>query len=483
MYNHPGRIYLIIIVTVFLLMMIPAHLSSQTRDVTIIIHLRGVSGSKISLLASSGSGGIKSILEVQGIKNGETIRLQVPADKLPGEFVLRFDYKAKEESAPYPSEKNIIIGKQDLELWVSPLYCNNADSTWFQKGEKENTTFMSFSIENGKQKEKIGLLQEFLMNYDDTQSKFYRQGIEEYKERRLLYNQWIDDRVNQDRELFASSLYRFQYIPDILWKGTEKERLLSLITHYFDGMDMGDPLVIKTSGMNKWMDNYVNLFGQMAKTQVLRDSLLSAAASTAIQKAKQGNPLVYGWMVDYFYKGFESNNIPSGMKILEPFLNDPNCLTSKRMEIERRLKGMETLVAGSTAPDILLKDSEGNLFDLKACNPGTQYTLLLFWSAGCSHCAETVEALYPWQKQTEMAQKVSIVAVSLDETETEIQLWEQKIKELPGWKHLQASEGIRSKVANDYYVLATPVMILVDSKTKAVVSLPVSFVQLELFLK
>jgi hypothetical protein len=48
-------------------------------------------------------------------------------------------------------------------------------------------------------------------------------------------------------------------------------------------------------------------------------------------------------MVDYFYKGFESNNIPDGTKVLKPYLNDPNCLTSKRMEIERRLKGIETL--------------------------------------------------------------------------------------------------------------------------------------------
>ncbi len=67
------------------------------------------------------------------------------------------------------------------------------------------------------------------------------------------------------------------------------------------------------------------------------------------------------------------------MKILEPYLNDTNCLTSKRKEISRRLKG---------------------------------------------------------------------------------------------WKHLRAEEGIRSKVANDYYILATPVMVLLNANTKEIIAVP-----------
>jgi len=421
-------------------------------------------------------------LEVNGIKNGESTTLLVPKSSLPGEFVLRFDYKEKKESTPYPSEKSIIINNQDLELWVSPIYCNNSDSTWFQKGEKENTAFARFSKENGKQKEKIGLLQQFLMNYDDTQSKFYKSGIEEYEKRRNDYNQWLDKQVKQDKAMFVSSLYRFQFVPQIPWEGSETERLLSVIEPYFDGIDLMDPLLIRTSDLNKWMDNYVNLYGQMATTVALRDSLLPAAAHTAIEKAKTGNPLVYGWMVDYFYKGFESNNIPSGMKVLEPYTNDPNCLTSKRMEIDRRLKGMQTLVTGSKAPNIELEAEEGKVYDLYKSDAGTPYTLLVFWSADCSHCVETVNALFPWSQLQVNKTKLAVVAISLDETETEIKTWQQKTTTLSGWKHIRAKEGVRSKVASDYFVLATPVMILLDSKTKKIVALPETIPQIEALL-
>jgi len=460
------------IMTVLLGLVFPVLSNAQIRDIEIKIHLLGVYESKISLLALSPSRTFKPIIELPGIKNGETATLKVSKEYLPGEFVLRFDYKENESSTPYPSEKNIFLNEQDLQLQVHPKYCNNADSTWFQKGETENARFAEFSKENGRKKEKLSLLQNFLMNYDDLESTFYQQGIEEYEHRRQAYNGWLADQIRQDKKLFISTLYCFQYIPDIPWKGTETDRVKHLIEHYFDGMDFKNPLIIKTSNLNKWLDNYVNLYGKLATTTSLRDSLFPAAGRNAIEIAKKGHPLVYGWMVDYFYRGYETNGIDSGIKMLEVYTNDTNCMTSKRLEIARRVKGIETLVAGSKAPDISLKDSDGNHFELNSFKTQGKYILLLFWSAGCSHCVETVENLYPWQHQTEMQQKITVIAISLDETDTEVKAWDKKIKELTGWVHMREAEGVRSKTAGDYYVLATPMMFLLDAGTKEIISSP-----------
>ncbi len=455
---------------------------AQTRDVELTIHLRGVYESKISLLGLSFKT-FMTITKVLGIKNGETTRIIINKDILPGEFVLRFDYKEKEASTPYPSEKHLFINDQDLELWVSPVYCNNADSTWPQKDERENAAFTLFSQENSWQKEKLGLLQNFLMNYDDPESGFYKQGIEEYELRRETYNQWLRTKTHQDKGLFVSSLYSFQYVPQIPWKGTETDRMKSLINHYFDGLDFKDPFIIKTSDLNKWMDNYVNLYGQLSTTATLRDSLFPLAGKTAIDKAKKGHPLVYGWMVEYFYRGYETNGINAGIKALEPYLNDSNCLTSKRQEISRRLKGMETLVPGSKASDISMKDQEGTLFELYKLEIQSKYVLILFWSADCSHCMEVVDKLYPLQQQPDLSQNIQVVAISLDDMETGITAWEKKTAKLKCWKHLHADDGIRSKVAVDYYVLATPVMILLDAKTKEIVATPNTMNELMKYLK
>ena len=447
-------------------------LSAQVQHVSLTFYVRGVYESKISILALSDSRTFKPIFEINAKGKSDAVKLTVSKEKLPGEFVLRFDYKETESGTPYPSEKYIFINDQDLELWVNPKYCNNADSTWFQKGEIENATFVRFSNENGKQKEKLGVLQNFLMNYEDTESAFYLQGIKEYEQRRQNYNRWLTARKQKDSMLFVSTLYPFQYVPQIAWTGSETDRIKGVINHYFDGMDFKDPLIIKTSELNKWMDGYVNLYGQLSTTVALRDSLFPAAGKNAIEKAKQGNPLVYGWMVDYFFRGYETNGITAGMKVLEPYLNDTTCLTTKRQEIARRLKGMETLVAGTKAPNIVMNDIDNKPFDLYNLQPANKYILVLFWSAGCSHCVETVNSLYPWYQQTAIQQKVKIVAISLDETETDIQSYKQKTPQLNGWTHLHAPEGVRSKVASEYFVLATPVMILLDTKTKEIVALP-----------
>jgi len=461
-----------------------AHYSSaQYSNVVLSVHIGGVYESKISLIPLTGSNQFKSITEAASTGNGVTTSLQVSKEYLPGEFIVRFDYKQKQESTPYPSEKRILINRQNLVLWINPIYASNPDSCRFQKDEKENTAFALFLRENSQKVQKIGILQNFLMNYDDTKSKFYKQGIVEYEKRRNDYNRWLDRRTAQDSSLFASKLYRFNYIPQISWEGSEKDREQSVIQHYLDGIDFNDPVIIKTAQMNDWMNNYVNMHMKMITKMSMRDSIISNAATTAIEKSKQGSPIVYGWMVDYFYKGFEANNIPAGMKALEPYLDDPNCQTSKRMEIERRLKGMESLVPGTKAPNILMPDEKGNVFDLNLYNPSTKYILVMFWSADCSHCLETVGNLYPWQQMDENQQKISVVAVSMDETDTEVKAWDQKIKELPGWKHIRADKGIRSKVASDYFVLATPVMILIDTKTKEIISLPASMNELKSNLK
>jgi hypothetical protein len=83
-----------------------------------------------------------------------------------------------------------------------------------------------------------------------------------------------------------------------------------------------------------------------------------------------------------------------------------------------------------------------------------------------------VSAIYPWQRQAEFAKKIDVIAISLDETETEVKAWEKKVQDYPGWKHLRGEEGVRSKVAADYFVLATPVMVLVDAATRNIVATP-----------
>lgn len=446
--------------------------SSTAQDLQLKIHLTGVYSSKISIMPLSGSGALKPFIEKPDVKNNETVILTIPKDKLPGQFVLRFDYVEKQGVAPYPSEKYFFINNQNLEMWARPKAVNNPDSTYFQKDEKENALFAAFSKDNSSRKSQLGILQNFLMSYDQPQSKFYQTGIDEYKVRRNEYNQWLSSFIKEHSDAFVSTTFKFQYVPEMSFSGTEQERLHNMIGHYFDLIDFKDPLLAKTADLKDWMNNYVNLYGTMATTTALRDSLFTLAGKSAIEKAKEGHPLVYGWMVDYFYKGYEGFNITSGMKMLEPYLEDPKCLTTKKLEIEKRLQGIETIRPGTIAPDFVTKDAAGRPVQFLNYKTNARYKLLLFWSADCQHCKDLAEKLYPWYMRAGGKSLMEVFAISVDFTDTEIKVWEEAKNKLSGWKHTRAEGGINSKEASAYYILSTPVMVLVDAKTNRIVALP-----------
>lgn len=447
------------------------------------IHIEGVFASKVSVLPMVGKDALKPIFESSLIKAGESVTVALPADQLPGQFVLRCDYQEKASGSSYPSERSIFVSGQDLQMWVRPKAINNPDSTYFAPGEKENDLFARFVENNAKHRTQLALLQNFLMGYDQPQSAFFLQGAKEYENRRIQYNRWIDAQIQKDRDFFVSNTYTFEYLPPITWKGSEEERMESLIDHYFDNVDFNNPLLVRTAQLRTWTDQYVNIYGARATSIALRDSLFSLAGKRAIEKAKAGHPLVYGWMVDYFYRGYEGFNITAGIRMLEPYLQDPRCLTSRRLEIEKRLKGIESIRKGAIAPDFTLSDQSGKgiqFYDYKMDSP---FKLLLFWSADCQHCIELVHQLYPFTSNLSQKQRVEVVAVSLDFTDTEIARWESEKAKLQGWKHSHAKGGINSAEASAYYVLATPVMILVDPRTNKILALPETIQQLQDALK
>jgi len=444
----------------------------DTNERHLTVHLRGVFDAKVSVTPFNGLKTINPVAEISGMKNGKTVTLEIPAQYLPCEFVLRFDYRTKESDHPYPSEKNIYINKQDMELFVNPLYINNSDSTRFAAGEMENTVYSAFIIENNKKRMQVDLLKQFLFSYDRPESKFYTQGVKEYEQRRMKYNQWLSDQSETYSELYVSRLFQFQYIPAIVWRGNENERLSQILKNYFEGIDFSDTLIIRSRELTKLMGDYMGLYGMQATTKELQDSLFTQAGSIACEKASKGHPKVYGWMVDYFYVGYESYGINKGMTMLQQHINNPNCLTSKKQQIIKRLEGMTKLISGVLSPDFVLVDNDSNKFNFHAYKGAAEYKLLLFWSAGCEHCQQLVKELIQWYNEPENKKKLDVIAVSLDETETEVQKWKNDIINLPGWKHLCAKEGINSAVANDYAILSTPVMFLVGSESNIIKAIP-----------
>lgn len=449
-------------------------LAQDANDRQLVVHLQGVFEAKVSLILFNGLKAVylNPVGEVLNVKNGQTATIEIPPQYLPGEFLLRIDYRAKEADSPYPAERIIYINKQDIELSVKPPYINNSDITNFSAGEKENTVYNAFIKENSAKRMQIDLLRQLLLGYDQPKSDFYNQAVKELEQRRMEYNQWLSDQARTYHELYVSRLFQFQYIPATTWGGSENERLNQIIKNYFEGIDFSDSLIIRSRELSKFMDDYIRLYAMQAKTNEERDSLFTQAGRVACGKASKGHPKVYGWMVDYFYAGYESLNTKDGMAMLQEHINNPNCLTSKKQQIIKRLEGMKKLVPGALSPDFVMSDNEGKNFELHKWKGKARHKLLLFWSVGCESCRQLVNGLRQWSNEPVNKKKLDIIAVSLDETEPEVQKWESAIGALSGWKHLHAKGGVNSPVANDYAILSTPVMFLIGNNNNIIASIP-----------
>lgn len=451
------------------------------QDVYLEIKLRGVVSSDISIQPFVKGIAIQPVVKKENVMAGQTVKISVPKQYLPGEFVIRYDYKQLATDQPYPSEQRLIINKQSLKYSVNPPFCNNQDSMRVEAiggVETENSALTAFQQEFSNKQSKLGVLQQFLMTYDETNSSVFKAGLSDYEKRRADINSWLKAQEKKYANTFIKSSFCLNYIPDVKFTGNEIENAKQLLEHYFDGINFADSNVVVFPQFAKFLNNYVNMSAQLLTKNDQIDSLYTHVATTAIEAAKKGHPLCYGWVVDYYYMGFEKNSMSQLMTVLVPYIQDPNCKTVQRLAIEKRLEGLKTLVVGSVSPNI----SYSNAVTLHNKKTSKPYKVVLFWSADCDHCLAELKELYPYS-QSEGGKKFEVLTVSIDETPEEIAKWEAKKMELLGWTHKRGSKGIESDDAENYYVLSTPTILVIDSATNKLAFIPNSFEQMKQFME
>ena len=441
------------------------------------VHLRGVYDAKITITPFNGVKVARPLRVFNGVKSGETVQTDIPGELLPGEFLLRFDYRKKETDNSYPSELQLYLNNEDIEIYVNPLY-TKGDSLKLEN-DRENTAWERFSVGTAHQLRQIGLLEQLLAAYDRPNSTVWKKAATEYTKRTASYNQWVDSAKQADNSLYVSHLYYFSHIAPVDWKLPDDKRFEKQVNEWFDGFDFNDTLVIRSPQMNQFVTQYVNQFGSRATTEMLRDSLFTMAGQLAIGLASAGHPKMYGWMTDYFYNGYESYNITAGLRMLERHINNPRCLTIKKQSIISRLEGMKKIVPGVQAPNVTVTDIENHERMLNFSSERMGYHLLMFYDAECGHCNELLDKLQSWYSNPANKAWIDVYTVSIDNSRKQ---WEAFHKKKSfAWNDMYADGGINSQAANDYYILSAPQMFVMNNDGQ-LVAMPGTVKELDNFL-
>jgi thioredoxin-related protein len=442
------------------------------------VKLRGVYDSQIALSAHNGASFARPFMQVDSVKNGQEVIFVVPDSLLPGEFNLNFTYRVTQADQPYSAETPLFLNKEDILVRANPQYLKG-DSLMIEN-DIENRVWNQFMQQSMQKQQQTGVLQKLLDSYTNTQSDLWKLALVEYTKTVQNYNKWVDSLAQTHNDLYIAHLFVFSKMLHVNFKLAPQERISNLGDIFFDNFNFNDTLALRSRQMNQFMSGYMAIYGNLSMTEALRDSLFTLAGDKACSMAANGHPLVYGWFVDYFYNGFETYNITPGLQMLEKHMANPNCLTTKKREIARRLLGIKNLVVGCKAPLLPIYNLEADQERiLKWDAHDKDYQLVVFYETECGHCSDLLNELRTWIQNSNNSLWMNITSIALD---NEQKTWDTatKLNDFP-WTDVYAPTGVNSVAAANYYVLSTPNMFVID-KNGILQAMPTSIKELNKFL-
>ncbi len=125
------------------------------------------------------------------------------------------------------------------------------------------------------------------------------------------------------------------------------------------------------------------------------------------------------------------------------------------------VKGIETLKAGTKAPDFKVQDLEGKEFHLASCC-GKDAVLLFFWSFFCGPCREEIPMINQVAREYQ-GKGLQVLGVNLDGREMKKAIDKFVVNEKIGFRILfDELAGDAFRVADPYGVAGTPALFLID---------------------
>ena len=182
--------------------------------------------------------------------------------------------------------------------------------------------------------------------------------------------------------------------------------------HYFDGMDFSDERLLRSpyyvARLNQFLGKIVVPLPDSMKTYL--DMLL--------EKAHSKNGAVYQYTLRWLTNLFDSNiEKPYAdtylVHLVEKYQHTPDAGTDKTTleRLDYKVAAFKPNLIGNAAPPFSLPDTEGALKSISDVK--SDYTLLVFYSALCSHCRETMPKIQQALQMTDST-RISVFTVCTD---------------------------------------------------------------------
>ena len=333
---------------------------------------------------------------------------------------------------PNKSRLDMLIGK-DQDFSVTTDTTDMVNATKF-KGSDENSLFYEYLAYLGQKRKETLPLSSVLRNPSSAKDSI--QAKEKLDTINKEVKEYVDNLINKHQgsflAVFLKSMKEVE-VPDpprdengVITDSSFQARYYK--EHYFDNFDLSDVRLLRTplysQKLTTYLDRWVypepdsvykevdNLIAESRSDTLLFKYMLTTLFNYYAKSKYIGMDAVYAYIAEKYY-------------IPEATWSDPEFID----KLKDRVKKIDPLVIGKTAPDIRLvrvpddhfqaaaEDTAlernpyvGDFFNLSSIN--AKFLIVYFWEADCGHCKKAIPILYQiFEKLKDKG--LQVVAVSM----------------------------------------------------------------------
>jgi peroxiredoxin len=425
------------------------------RQHTLEGRIKGLEAKKVFI--SDFFGNEKRAFDSTAVDKNGSFKFTFPPGRSVGLYRLRFGENRFVD---------IIYNGEDIsfETYANALI----DSLKFTKSV-ENKLYFEYLNRRNETEYRLSLLDPLLSRYPSN-DPFYKQIVAEFTNLNTGLESYLNKLIAENQNTFTVKIVKAERMPMPDVSLVEDARTDYMKAHFFDQADFSDTLLLRTNLISNKVMQYLSFYqnNRMTKDQLEIEFI---KAMQVIMNKTKSSPAVYAYAMEYLISGFESYGFEKVITYIADNINlEETCVDDERKaKLENKVESLKKFAIGLKAPDFTATDLKGNTVKLSAVK--SEYTLLVFWATWCPHCTRLIPELkkiyLPNNKE-----KLEIVAVSLDESKTELDTF---LKDGGfDWINISDFKKWKGDIVQQYDIYATPTMLLL-SKDGTITAKPMTF--------
>ncbi len=336
------------------------------------------------------------------------------------------------------------------------------------KGSQENQVFYDFQKFMAKKAEEASKVKDKLKNSNPDTAAFAKSKLMDLDKEIKAFRENL---FAQYPKLLAVKVLKSALDPEVpeppLLPNGAKDSVFAFRyfkSHFFDNIDLSDDRMIRTPVFHGKLDRFMKQLVVQVPDSINHD------ADWLIGKTK--SPELYKYIIWFVTNSYENSQI-MGMDAVFVHMAKTYYLSGKATwvdsgvvaKIRDRVKILEPILIGKTAPNMFLTDTLGKLVPLS--NVKAKYTILYFWDPDCGHCLKVTPDLGEFYNKNK-DKGIEVYAASIFRDSAKVKVWkkyirDKKLKFINVW-----DSYIQTDFKNQYDIYSTPVIYLLDEKKKII---------------